>query len=123
MTSESSTPKPSRIFLPGIALLKRLGKNARFWVIPAPLVLALCVLFSMHLTELLTDDSSAATPSVAVASHILVPLLVSLTGLLLWLYLLLCFLRTNASMSGRTEETIRMAADGDLTGKPEGCPE
>ncbi|MBP9062068.1 MAG: cache domain-containing protein, partial [Rhodoferax sp.] len=121
MTSESSTPKPSRIFLPGIALLKRLGKNARFWVIPAPLVLALCVLFSMHLTELLTDDSSAATPSVAVASHILVPLLVSLTGLLLWLYLLLCFLRTNASMSGRTEETIRMAADGDLTGKPEGA--
>jgi hypothetical protein len=61
MTSESSTPKPSRIFLPGIALLKRLGKNARFWVIPAPLVLALCVLFSMHLTELLTDDSSAAS--------------------------------------------------------------
>jgi hypothetical protein len=53
-----------------------------------------------------------------VPSHILVPLLVSLTGLLLWLYLVLCFLRTNASMSGRTEETIRMAADGDLTGKP-----
>ena len=90
-------------FTPGIALLKPMSGRFRFWVLPIPLLLALLIVLLGHL------QGAAASPDGGAI------VTVTLSGMLLWWYLQLCFFKITRGERDRTEGAMKGAANGDLT--------
>jgi methyl-accepting chemotaxis protein len=144
MTSESSNKFVHRLLTPGVWLMRRLSGGIRFWGIPGPLILALCILITFHFGRLMDEYRSTtqlgtpATQAVSapsglpptdkaamvedrrsqLRSEMILTLLVPVGGLLLWFYLAYCFVRSNQLNRAHTEDSIMRAADGDLTSLP-----
>jgi methyl-accepting chemotaxis protein len=90
-------------FTPGIALLKPMSGRFRFWVLPIPLLLALLIVLLGHL------QGAAASPDGGAI------VTVTLSGMLLWWYLQLCFFKITRGERDRAEGAMKGAANGDLT--------
>jgi methyl-accepting chemotaxis protein len=87
-------------YTPGIALLKPLPGPLRFWVLPAPLVLALITLLLMHLLQ----SAGEATWVIGLV----------LLALVMWWYLQVCFFQITRGERDRTSAAMKAASEGDL---------
>jgi methyl-accepting chemotaxis protein len=141
MTTESTSTQPGRFLGLGLMLMRRLSGPVKFWGLQLPLLLALGVVLTLDISHLL-DHSQAATrhaaqsepasaakaatatqterarvQSDAVQDQIVEVVAVSVTGLLLWVYLTLSFFSSTLLDRAYTEDAIKLAADGDLTGR------
>ena len=87
-------------YSPGIALLKPLPGTLRFWVLPAPLILALSTLLLLQLLQ-------------SVANETWVTILV-LVALVSWWYLQVCFFQITRGERDRTAQAMKAASEGDL---------
>ncbi len=86
-------------FTPGIALLKPMSGTLRFWVLPAPLVLALLGVLGLQLY-------SQSSVGWGIALVVL--------ALLLWWYLQSSFFKITRQERDRTEMAMRAVSEGDL---------
>ncbi|AGX87865.1 methyl-accepting chemotaxis protein [Candidatus Symbiobacter mobilis] len=92
-------------FTPASWILRPLSGRARFWVLPAPLLLALAVVFVLRLTE---GEQKSLAVDIAV-------LVVIAIGVLLWGYFQAAFFDLTYNERDRTEGAMRSASMGDLT--------
>jgi methyl-accepting chemotaxis protein len=91
-------------FAPAVALLKPLSGRMRFWVLPAPLVLALVAIVGGHLI----GDSSASDGAVW-------NIMFAAFGLIVWWYLQMGFFTITRGERDRTEAAMRSVSHGDMT--------
>lgn len=90
---------------PGIAILKPLSGRKRFWVLPLPL---LAVIFAILVLHWMGDSAPANEGSLIV--------MMSLVGLVVWVYIQAAFFSITRGERDRTETAMRAASQGDLTG-------
>ena len=140
MISKSANERSTHGFFgPGVALMTRLSGPVKFWGLHVPVILALCIVAALYLGNIVdqyrrVDQGSAQVEPVAgmvattmdqkagadrrreqLENQIIVTVFVSVVGLLLWLYLLLSFFRNSQLERSHTEDSLALAATGDLS--------
>ncbi|MDP3702359.1 MAG: methyl-accepting chemotaxis protein [Hylemonella sp.] len=102
---------------PGMALMARLPGGLKFWVIAAPLILALFTLLWWHLAMLGFSAEQLAAERARLQSEVWQSWLIVGLGLLAWWYLVMSFFRSNSIERSHVDEVMELAAEGDLTGE------
>jgi methyl-accepting chemotaxis protein len=87
----------------GVAFLKPMSGRVRFWVLPGPMIAALALIALLHLFE-------GADP---VSGSMIA--LISLSGLMLWVYLQRAFFSITRVERDRTESSMDAVSNGDLS--------
>ena len=87
-------------YSPGIALLKPLPGTLRFWVLPAPLILALSTLLLLQLLQSAANETWASV--------------LVMVALVSWWYLQVCFFQITRGERDRTAKAMKAASEGDL---------
>jgi len=96
-----------RLFKPGVGLMQLFSAKSRFWVLPAPLIVAALVLLSNQFV----GPESALSPRSSV--------IFTGSAFVTWLYLVLSFFRRNEGERSGIDEVLQYAAHGDLTVAPQ----
>jgi len=92
------------LFKPGLALMARLSGPSKFWVIAAPLLLAVLILTVLHIIALSNPAKEAAA-----SSELWLTLLVSTAGVLLWAYMVLSFFKSNRMDRDHIDRVMQQA--------------
>ncbi|MCB8746064.1 methyl-accepting chemotaxis protein [Rhodoferax sp. U2-2l] len=94
---------------PAIALLRPLSGRTRFWVLPMPMVLVLLSIVVMSLTQAVSREQEGR-----------LFVLISIAGLMLWLYLQLAYLSLTRTERDRMDLAMTEVSQGDLAQKVSG---
>ncbi len=89
-------------FAPGVALLRSLSGTVRFWAVSVPLFLAMLIVLLMHAVGSQDGD-------------VLPVAMISVVGMLVWWYLVRCFMTVSQVERERTDASMMAASRGDLT--------
>ena len=112
-------------YQPGVALMARLRAEHKFWVMAAPLVVALVAMALLHVSTLCEQmallqqgkpDALALARIDSLQTQIWGTLLACVGVLALWLYATLSFFRSNRIDREHIDEVMALATTGDLTG-------
>ncbi len=114
----ANTDPVNMLLTPGLALMAKLSGRSKFWVIAAPLLVAVLVLAAMHLNTLSQPPSvdAAATRAADNAFEFWVTLMVAIGGVALWLYAVVSFFVSNQTDRSHIDVVMQQATEGDLTG-------
>ena len=95
------------LLAPGIGLMRLVSARLRFWLLALPLLLAVAGVLAL--------------PQLAIARQNMLQctLIVAVSGVLLWIYLVKCFFLRNEIERRSVDEVMQQAATGDLTVVPE----
>jgi methyl-accepting chemotaxis protein len=95
--------------------MARLSGRSKFWVIAAPLILAVLALTFLHVLAL-TNSPVAGAGQNPSNIELLFTLLIAFCSLALWGYAVLSFFRSNHTDRDQIELAMKQATTGDLTG-------
>lgn len=119
MALETST---GGLFKPGVSVMVKLSERSKFWVVAAPLLLAIVVLAGLHISGLArqppTELSSAAMAAYQerINLEFWATLAIAALGFGLWAYAVMICFESNRIDRLRIDEMMKKATVGDLTG-------
>jgi methyl-accepting chemotaxis protein len=108
--------EPNVFFRPGMALLVSMSGPRRFWFIASPLLLVIAVLTLLCLSPLDNLGVQGQQSDSARGISALQTIMIAPTGILVWLYLVFSFFRSNDSERALIDGVMYRAAKGDFTG-------